>query len=105
MVKAAGDIGFVLSGIALVLFPIMFLSSVRWWTDWIGRIVAVMFSTIGFMMLLSMARLIGVPLPGLFWWRAFLFPLLAVASWGACIAFIWAQFIAPRRRKSRIRKE
>jgi hypothetical protein len=104
MVKAAGDIGFVLSGIALVLFPIMFLTSVRWWSDWLGRIIAAMFTVIGLLMALSMIRLLGVPLAGLFWWRAFLFPSLAVASWAACIAFIWSQFIAPRVRGRKIRK-
>ena len=103
MVELVGDIGFVVSGIALVTFGFMFLMTVRWWTDWLGRIIALVVFVIAFMMLLGLVRLLGLPLPGLFLWRAILFPLLAVGSVGANVVFIWAQFIAPRVRKRRSR--
>lgn len=107
MLKAVGDIGFMISGIALVLFPLMFLVTVKWWTDWLGRIIALMFTVIGLIMTLSMVRLMGIPLPGIIWWRAFLFPALGLASWAACIGFAWSQFLAPRvrARRERTRKE
>lgn len=96
MLKVAGDVGFVTATLGVVVFTALFFSSVRWWTDWLGRAIAAVFGSIFFIMVLAAVRIIGFPLPGLFWWRAFLFNALGLAIWGGVAGFVWAQFFAPR---------
>jgi hypothetical protein len=99
VLKLAGDVGFVLATLGVVAFTVLFLTSVRFWTDWLGRLVAAVFISVLLIMALSVVRLMGFPLPGLFWWRAFLFNALGVAIWSGVVGFVWAQFYAPRLRR------
>lgn len=102
MLKLAGDIGFVLAGTGAIALASIFIASVRWWKDPLGWIMALLGGSIGAIMGLSMVRLIGLPLPGLFWWRAFLFNSLGIALWAGFGAFVWSQFLAPRKRARKV---
>jgi len=105
VLKIIGDIGFLVAGVGSAIFTILFLGTVKWWTDVLGRVLACVVGSIGIIMALSMVRLFGLPLPGLFWWRAIMFNALALAIWSGVIAFSWSQFFAPRRRARRARSD
>jgi hypothetical protein len=97
MMKTIGDLAFVASALMLGSFSLLFLFSVKWWTDPLGRIIAGVLTVILLIMSLAVLILTGVPLPGKQWWRIFLYGSLALLMFAANIAFIWAQFFAPRR--------
>lgn len=100
--RVIGNIGFVTAAVALVLFALLFLTSVRWWTDPLGRAIASVVATVAVICLLASIVLMGFPIPFIHWIRAILYPLLGVTAWSATIAFIWSQFFAPRRRVARV---
>jgi len=104
VLKLAGDVGFVLAGTGAFAFALLFFICVRWWSDLLGRILAGAIGSIAFIMVLSMVRLIGLPLPGLFWWRAFLFNALGLVLWAGAGAFVWTQFFASSRRAKKARE-
>lgn len=104
MLKIIGDIGFVAAAAGLALFAVMFLVSVRWWTDLLGRSIAAVMAVVAAIVILATIVLLGLPLPAVAWWRAILYPALAVAVWSGTIGFIWAQYIAPVRSRKRSRK-
>lgn len=99
MLETVGDVGFVMAGVGMLVLGVLFLTCVRWWTDLLGAIIAAAFGAISLIMSLAAIRLVGLPLPGLFWWRAILFNVLGVVFWAGAAGFIWAQFIAPRVRR------
>lgn len=99
--KTVGDVGLVLAGVGIIVFTTLYLVSVRWWTDHLGRAVAAFFGSVGAIMALVIWRVIGWPLPGVHWWRAFLFNAMAVSIWAGVIGFVWAQFIQRRVRSAR----
>lgn len=101
MLRQIGDIAFLVAGSGILAFTVLFLGLVRWWTDALGRLIALVMLSEALIITLALVRLFGVPLPGLYWWRAFLFGTLGVGLWTGCVLFVWAQFIAPRRRKPR----
>lgn len=96
--KAIGDLAFIASALMLGTFSIMFLLSVRWWTDPLGRIIAGVLTVVLIIMSLAVVVLTGVPLAGIQWWRVFLYGGLALFMFAGNIVFVWAQFIAPRKR-------
>lgn len=102
MLELAGDIGFVVAGLGAIALSLAFLLCVRWWTDPLGWILAGLSFSVGTILGLSMVRLLGLPLPGLFWWRAFLFNALGIALWFGFGAFVWSQFMAPRKRARKV---
>lgn len=95
--RVIGNVGFVSAAIALTLFAVLFLTSVRWWTDTLGRAIAGVVATVAVICLLASIVLLGFPVPFVQWLRAILYPLLGLTAWSATIAFIWSQFLAPRR--------
>lgn len=104
--EAVGDFGIILAGLGIVAFAVMFLTCVRWWTDWLGRSIAAVAAVPALILGLSVYRLMGGELPGgVQIWRATLFPALGVASWIATGTFIWTQFFAPRVKKHKREKE
>ncbi|MET0418709.1 MAG: hypothetical protein ABW022_22060 [Actinoplanes sp.] len=101
MLNTIGDVGFVVSAAMFILFGFLFLTSVRWWTDALGRAIAAVLVPIILVMALASVVLMGIPLPGLQWWRAFLYGTLGTALTVSNGMFIWAQFFAPRIRRKR----
>ena len=98
MLKTIGDYGFIASALMLGMFSILFLASVRWWTDPLGRIIAGVLTVVLLIMSLAVVVLVGIPLPGINWWRVFLYGTLATLMAVGNVTFIWAQFFAPRRK-------
>lgn len=97
-----GNIGYWVGSVGIVVFTASFLVSVRWYTDILGRVIASVFTVISAVLLMTVARMLDVDLPGgLFLWRAVLFVLFAASVWSAVVVFIWAQFGAPRREPPR----
>lgn len=101
MMQTIGDVGLIAAGIGIIVFWILFGISVRWWTDWLGRIIFAFFSSIGIIMALVIVRVGGIPLPYIQTWRAILFGSMAVTIWMGVFAFVWAQFVQRRVRSAR----
>jgi hypothetical protein len=80
---------------------LIFLVSVRWWTDVLGRILAFVFGSMATMCAVIIVVTLGIPVPGLVHVRAALYTAFAVSVWGGVVAFLWAQFAAPRLRRYR----
>lgn len=99
MLKLIGDVGFVVAAVGVLTFSLSFLIAVPWWTDRLGRAIAGVLGSVSIILILSILRLLQVPIPGLFWWRAFVFTAFAATIWAATFAFIWAQFLAPRIKR------
>lgn len=101
MVENIGNIGYQVGAIGIVLFSASFLIITRWWTDLLGRLVAGVLFTISAVLSMTVARMMNVEFPGgLFLWRAIVFWAFAFAVWTALCTFVWAQFLAPRIRKT-----
>jgi hypothetical protein len=100
MLEVIGDIGFLLSAAMLILFSLLYLICVRWWTDILGRLIASVLIIIFTIMTLASIRILDVPLPGVQWWRAGLYGGLGVSMTAANAVFVWSQFIAPRVKRS-----
>lgn len=98
MIEAIGDAGFVMAATGLGTFSVLFLVSVRWWSDWLGRSITSVIATAGVIAIVAALVLLGVDVPEIRVVRAILYPLFGLATWLATGIFIWAQFIAPRRR-------
>lgn len=99
MLERIGDIGFLTAASMLLCFSILFLTCVTWWKDLLGRVIALILGVMVTIMILASLVVFDVPIPGKMWWRAFLYNLLAFAMFLANVAFVWSQFIAPRRKK------
>lgn len=99
--QAVGDIGLVLAGVGIIMFTLLFGVSVRWWSDWMGRIIFSFFGSMAVIMGFAVWRVIGLPLSYVQLWRAVLFGTMAVSIWGGVIAFVWAQFVQRRVRSGR----
>jgi hypothetical protein len=100
MVELIGDISFVLAALALVVFAVLFLTAVRWWTDQLGRSIAGVVATIAFIVLLGILRIAGlIASSDLDWIRAIMYPILAVTTWIGTGTFIRAQFLLRRHRR------
>lgn len=100
--QEVGDLGIIVAGLGIVAFSLLFLTCVRWWTDWLGRSIAAVTAVPAVILGLSVWRLLGGDLiGGVQVWRATLFPLMGVVIWVATGVFLWAQFIAPRIKRKK----
>src|SRR4030042_352533 len=96
MLKAIGDWGFVFAGSGVVVFTLLFLLSVRWWSDHLGRAIAAVTGLTSLIAALGIARFVDTPVPGgIDMWRAVIYPLLGASLWASIILFAWVQFIRP----------
>lgn len=100
--KVVGDIGLVLAGVGIIVFALLFGFSVKWWTDWLGRIIFAFFASIAVIMGLVIWRILDWPLAYAQLWRALLFGAMAISIWGGVIAFVVSQFTRRRVRSGRI---
>lgn len=99
--RAAGDFGLIAAGVGIIIFTMLFMTSVRWWTDHLGRAIAAFFGSVAAIFALVIVRVAGFPLPGVQVWRAFLFNAMAVSMWAGLVGFVWAQFVQRRVRLGR----
>lgn len=92
-----GSWGYQIGAAGIVAFTIAFLVVVRWWTDSLGRVVAMALSTTSGVLVITTLRQLHIDLPGgILWWRVIVFWAFGVGVWSSLCTFIWAQFIAPR---------
>lgn len=101
MVKEWGTIAFQVASLAFVLFVVGFFTTVKWWTDALGRSIAGVVGSTAAIMGVSLCYTIGIPIPGILWVRALLYSAFALTMSAAMIVFFWSQFIAPRVRDRR----
>jgi len=99
-----GSWGYQVGALGIVAFTLAYLMNVRWWTDWLGRVVALVLSTMSGVLFITTLRQLNINLPGgILLWRVIAFWLFGLGVWIGLGTFIWAQFIAPRTmRKSRL---
>jgi MFS family permease len=100
-----GSLGYQIGAAGIVAFTVAFLVSVRWWTDWLGRVIAgVLFSTSGVLAIVVL-RQIDPDQEGWFLVaRAIVFWVFGIAVWASLATFVWAQFFAPRIKGTRLVK-
>lgn len=103
MLLSVGNIGYQVGAVGIIAFTIAFLVVVRWWTDFLGRIIAGVLSGICGVLIMSTIRMLYPNIdPSFFMWRAIVFWLFGLGVWIALGSFIWAQFFAPRLRNERM---
>lgn len=98
MVKEWGTFAFQVASLMFVLFVIAFFTTVRWWSDILGRTMAGVVGSAAAIMGVSLCYTIGIPIPGILWVRAVLYSAFALTMSAAVVVFFWSQFIAPRVR-------
>jgi len=98
-----GSLGYQIGAVGIVFFTVAFLVSVRWWTDWLGRVLAgVLFATSA-VLVVTTIRQLNPDLGGSFLIvRAVVFCLFGAAVWTSLATFVWAQFFAPRIKGTRL---
>ncbi len=101
VVQSWGTWALTVGAIGVVVWSTMFLVSVRWWTDALGRVLAAVFGSMGIMCVVITIVTLGIPVPAVQYVRAALYSAFAVSVWGGVVAFLWAQFAAPRLRRRR----
>lgn len=99
MLRDFGSLGYQAGAVGVVAFTFCYLVAVRWWTDWLGRVIAsVLFTTSG-VLIVTAIRQLRPDLEGpLFVWRAVFFCGFGITIWGSLITFVWSQYFAPRVR-------
>lgn len=104
MLLNLGSWGYQIGAVGIVAFTLAFLFNVRWWTDWLGRVLALVLVTMSGVLFISTLRQLNLDLPGgILVWRLVAFWGFGLGVWSALGTFIWAQFLAPRLgRKSRM---
>lgn len=101
MLIEIGNWGYQVGAVGIVAFTIAFLVITRWWTDSLGRLVAGVLLMISLVLSMTVLRMFDIPLPGgLPIWRVIVFWGFGVSVWVGLITFLWAQFLAPRIRRS-----
>lgn len=107
MTQSIAVVGYVAIGAGIIVFTVLFLTCVRWWSDVLGWTIAAVCFMFSLTLGLGIYRLFGGPLPGgTLLWSAILYPAIAVVVWSAAGTFIWSQFVARRvRRKNRAEKQ
>jgi hypothetical protein len=100
-VQGWGTLALAIGAIGVMVWAVAFLGAVRWWSDMLGRVLASVFGSMGVMCAVITVVTFGIPVPALVYVRAALYSAFAVSVWGGVIAFLWAQFAAPRLRRRR----
>jgi hypothetical protein len=92
-----GSWGYQIGAVGIVAFTLVFLVNVRWWTDWLGRVIALTLSSLSSVLIVTTLRQLHIDLPGgILWWRFFSFWLFGLGVWAGLGTFVWSQFLAPR---------
>jgi MFS family permease len=98
-----GSIGYQVAAAGILLFTVSFLVVVKWWTDWLGRVLAGVLSATSAVLVVTTIRQIWPGLGGgVLVIRAIVFWLFGLAVWSGLATFVWAQFFAPRIKGTRL---
>jgi hypothetical protein len=97
------NIGYQVGAVGIIVFTFSFLVVIRWWTDHLGRVIAGVLAAMSAVLMITTARMLDPTLTdhttyqmvriGVFW-------VFGLGIWIALSSFVWAQFFAPRIRKS-----
>lgn len=103
MVELFGNIGYQFGVVGILTFTISFLTIVRWWTDHLGRVIAGIMISLSTVLIMTILRMLHVELPGgLLVWRVVVFWIFGAGVWIGFGSLVWAQFFAPRIRRSHL---
>jgi hypothetical protein len=98
-----GSLGYQIGAGGIIAFTVAFLVSVRWWTDWLGRVIAgVLFSTSAVLVVVVLRQLFPEWEGSFLIVRAAVFWFFGVSIWISLASFVWSQFFAPRIKGSRL---
>lgn len=98
-----GSLGYQVGAAGIVFFTVAFLVSVRWWTDWLGRVLAsVLFATSAVLIVVVLRQLFPEWEGPFLVVRAAVFWLFGVSIWVSLATFVWSQFFAPRVKGTRL---
>lgn len=100
-----GSLGYQIGAVGIVAFTLAFVIVVRWWTDWLGRVLAGVLSATSAVLVVTTIRQIWPELGGgMLIVRTVVFWVFGLAVWSGLATFLWAQFIAPRIKGTRLVK-
>lgn len=101
-----GSLGYQVGAAGIIAFTLAFLVVVRWWTDWLGRVMAsVLCSTSAVLVITTLRQLHPEWGDTYLTWRLVVFWVFGLAVWSSLATFVWAQFFAPRLKKWNNTKE
>lgn len=97
--------GYQVGAAGIVFFTISFLLVVRWWTDWLGRVLAGTLLATSMVLSLTTLRQFH-PEWGHSYYvcRLIVFWVFGLAVWSSLVTFVWAQFFAPRLKGTRLKR-
>lgn len=102
MLLELGSLGYQIGALGVVIFTLVYLVAVRWWTDWLGLVLAsVLFTTSGVLIVTTIRQIWPGTDHTIYVIRAVAFWAFGIAVWGSIATFIWSQWFAPRVRTTR----
>lgn len=93
-----GNVGYQVGAVGILFVTVIYYISVRWWTDPLGRTLAAVLGTVSTVLIMSILRMLDVPIPNLLLWRALVFWMFGLAVWSGLLTMVWSLFFAPRLR-------
>lgn len=101
-----GSLGYQVGALGILVFTVSFLVTVRWWTDFLGRVLAFVFMGVSAVLVVSAYRTLANPDGhGFFIMRAVVYWTFAAGIWSGLVAFFWTQFFARRATRRERRNE
>lgn len=105
-ILSIGALGYQVGAAGIVAFTLCYLVAIKWWTDWLGRVLAgVLFTTSAVLVTITLRQLNPDLAGHYFVWRAIAFWGFGLAVWASWATFLWAQFFAPRLKHRTTRKD
>ena len=104
MVRAWGNIALAIAGLGVITMAGLYFAGVhQWYRDTLGRVLGAVLGAFAVICVVIVVVLLGVDIPGMPYVRSILYTTMGAAIWAGVITFIWAQFLAPRVRRQRVR--
>lgn len=92
MVELWGNVGFLVFSVSILVFTFIYLTMSRWYTSFLGTILAVFTSGVLVLCVYICLRVWGIDLPGVEWLRLILFWILGLSMLGSVVGFLEVQF-------------
>jgi hypothetical protein len=102
MLDLLGNIGFLVLTGGSIIFTLLYLSMSRWYKNFMGTIIALHLTGIGFLCAYLSLRIWDIDVPGVEWVRLVIFWALGLGMLAASIGLINVQFSS---RGERLRKK
>jgi hypothetical protein len=100
-----GSWGYRIGALGIVAFTVSFLMTVRWWSDLLGRVLAVVFTVMTVVFITSAYRTAHpIDTPSFLLWRTIVYWAYGAGIWGGLLTFLWFQFFAPRIKAGTTRR-